>query len=194
LYFEKENNNFLAGKYYFMAASYQKVRVFLDVFNYNIFTNTIQKAIKLLIKNQPNPEKEAEAIELAVQCVGKANDESLTHLLIEYLMGDHDGMPKDAKYLFKLYLSLKQYVEAAKTAILIARQEQQTGNYRDAHDVLFGMNQDLVKEKIKIPFEVQQNLMLLHSYILVKVKNIQKSLIYKALLSLIDAKNKFRFK
>jgi hypothetical protein len=56
------------------------------------------------------------------------------------------------------------------------------------------MNQDLVKEKIKIPFEVQQNLMLLHSYILVKVKNIQKSLIYKALLSLIDAKNKFRFK
>ena len=122
----------------------------------------------MLIKNQPTPEKEAEAIELAVQCVGKAKDESLTHLLIEYLMGDHDGMPKDAKYLFKLYLSLKQYVEAAKTAILIARQEQQTGNYRDAHDVLFGMHQDLVKEKIKIPFEVQQNLMLLHSYILVK--------------------------
>jgi WD repeat-containing protein 19 len=109
-------------------------------------------------------------------------------------MGDHDGMPKDAKYLFNLYLSLKRYVVAAKTAILISRQEQQTGNYRDAHDVLLGMNQDLVKEKIKIPFEVPQNLMLLHSYILVKVKIIQKSLIYKALISLIDAKNKFRFK
>ena len=25
LYFEKENNNFLSGKYYFMASSYQKV-------------------------------------------------------------------------------------------------------------------------------------------------------------------------
>jgi WD repeat-containing protein 19 len=48
----------------------------------------------LLIKSQPNSEKEAEAIELAVQCVGKAKDESLTHLLIEYLIGDHDGMPK----------------------------------------------------------------------------------------------------
>ena len=64
---------------------------------------------------------------------------------------------------------MKQYVEASKTAIIIARKEQQTGNYRDAHDVLFGMHQDLVNEKIKIPFEVQQNLMLLHSYILVEV-------------------------
>lgn len=76
---------------------------------------------------------------------------------------------KDAKYLFKLYLSLKKYVEAAKTAVLIARQEQISGNYRDAHDVLFGMYSDLIKEKIKIPFELTQNLMLLHSYILIKV-------------------------
>lgn len=77
---------------------------------------------------------------------------------------------KDAKYLFKLYLSLKKYVEAAKTAVLIARQEQQSGNYRDAHDVLFGMYADLKKEKIKMPSELSQNLMILHSYILIKVK------------------------
>lgn len=73
-------------------------------------------------------------------------------------------------------MSLKQYVEATKTAILIARQEQQSGNYRDAHDVLFGMHQDLLKENIKIPFEVKQNLMILHSYILVKVCKICNSL------------------
>lgn len=152
LFFEKENNNFLAGKYYLYASSYQK-------------------AIRLLIKIQSsNSEREQEAIELAVQCVGKAQDESLTHLLIEYLMGEHDGNPKDAKYLFKLYLSLKKYVEAAKTAILIAKQEQQTGNYREAHNVLYGMYNDLIKEKIKIPFEIKQNLMLLHSYILVKIQ------------------------
>ncbi len=72
--------------------------------------------------------------------------------------------------MFKLYLSLKKYVEAAKTAVLIARQEQISGNYRDAHDVLFGMYNDLVKEKIKLPFELSQNLMLLHSYILIKVR------------------------
>lgn len=92
-------------------------------------------------------------------------------------MGDHDGMPKDAKYLFKLYLSLKKYVEAAKTAVLISRQEQQSGNYRDAHDVLFTMYFDLVKEGIKIPNELTQNLMILHTYILVKV-NYQKVLFF----------------
>lgn len=76
---------------------------------------------------------------------------------------------KDAKYLFKLYLSLKKYTEAAKTAVLISRQEQQSGNYRDAHDVLFAMYRDLLQEGIKIPNELIQNLMILHSYILVKV-------------------------
>lgn len=151
LHFENENNNYLAGKFYLLASSYAE-------------------ALKHLIKKHVNNEIEAKAIELAVECIGKANNEGLTNILIEYLMGDHDGMPKDAKYLFKLYLSLKKYVEAAKTAVLIARQEQQTGNYRDAHDVLFGMYFDLIKENIKIPSELQQNLMILHSYILIKIQ------------------------
>ena len=54
-------------------------------------------------------------------------------------MGQTDGQPKDAKYLFKLYMALKQYREAARTAIIIAREEQTAGNYRNAHDVLFSM-------------------------------------------------------
>lgn len=110
------------------------------------------------------------AIDLAIDCIGKANNDTLTNLLIEYLMGDHDGIPKDAKYLFKLYLSLKKYVEAAKTAVLIARQEQLSGNYRDAHNVLFSMYSDLYKENIKIPSELYQNLMILHSYVLIKIQ------------------------
>lgn len=150
LHFEGENNNYLAGKYYMLASSYPE-------------------ALRHLIKKHPNAEIEAQAIDLAVECIGKANNEGLTNILIEYLMGDHDEMPKDAKYLFKLYLSLKKYVEAAKTAVLIARQEQISGNYRDAHDVLFGMYSDLQKESIKIPYELTQNLMLLHSYILIKI-------------------------
>ncbi len=144
----------------------------------NLFENNKQ-ALKHLIKKHPNAEIEAKAIELAVECVGKANTDTLTNTLIEYLLGDHDGMPKDAKYLFKLYLNLKKYPEAAKTAVLIARQQQQTGNYRDAHDVLFGMYFDLAKEKIKIPSELKQNLMILHSYVLIKVK--AKSLFRKVL-------------
>ncbi len=87
-----------------MEASYQKVRVFLDVFNNNIFTNTIQKAIKLLIKNQPNPEKEAEAIELAVQCVGKAkakDDFSGIYQAILRLNSSHFKFGKLLNYLIK---------------------------------------------------------------------------------------------
>ena len=34
-----------------------------------------------------------------------------------------------------------QFKEAAKTAIIIAREEQALGNYRNAHDVLFNMFQ-----------------------------------------------------
>ena len=46
---------------------------------------------------------------------------------------------QDAKYLFRLYMALEQYHEAARTAILIAREDQAAGNYRNAHDVLFYM-------------------------------------------------------
>ena len=56
-------------------------------------------------------------------------------------MGETDGIPKDAKYLFRLYMARNQYKEAAKTAIIIAREEQAQGNYRNAHDVLFNMYQ-----------------------------------------------------
>ncbi len=151
LYFENEGNFYLTGKYYMLASAYTD-------------------AIKHLIKKQPSGDVERKCIDLAVECIGKANNDALTNLVIEYLMGDHDGMPKDAKYLFKLYLSLKKYVEAAKTAVLIARQEQQSGNYRDAHDVLYSMFADLIKERIKIPFELSSNLMYLHSYTLIKLQ------------------------
>ena len=50
---------------------------------------------------------------------------------------------KDAKYVFRIYMALQQYREAAKTAIIIAREDQSAGNYRNAHDVLFGMYQGL---------------------------------------------------
>ena len=47
-----------------------------------------------MIRKQPTSEIEAKAIELAVECIGRANNESLTNTLIEFLMGDHDGEPK----------------------------------------------------------------------------------------------------
>ena len=47
-----------------------------------------------LTKVQTNSQREPEAIDLAIECVGKSQDESLRHTLIEFLMGDHDGVPK----------------------------------------------------------------------------------------------------
>lgn len=44
-----------------------------------------------------------------------------------------------------------------------------SGNYRNAHDVLFGMYQELKRNKINTPLEMQNNLRLLHSYILVRL-------------------------
>lgn len=46
---------------------------------------------------------------------------------------------QDAKYLFKLYLAIGRYREASQTAILIAKEDQAAGNYRNAHDMLFRM-------------------------------------------------------
>lgn len=43
------------------------------------------------------------------------------------------------------------------------------GNYRNAHDVLFSMYAELKKNKIKVPNEMAHSLMILHSYVLVKV-------------------------
>ena len=78
---------------------------------------------------------------MAIKVVGASGQSSLARQLIEFLMGEVDGVLKDAKYLFRLYMARKQYKEAAKTAVIIAREEQAAGNYRNSHDVLFNMYQ-----------------------------------------------------
>uniref|UniRef100_A0A8B9N9U1 WD repeat-containing protein 19 n=1 Tax=Accipiter nisus TaxID=211598 RepID=A0A8B9N9U1_9AVES len=148
LYFEGEKKHFQAGKFFLLCGQYGR-------------------ALKHFMKS-PSTEDNL-AIEMAIETVGRAKDEALTNQLIDYLMGESDGMPKDAKYLFRLYMALKQYREAARTAIIIAREEQCSGNYRNAHDVLFSMYSELKTQKIKIPSEMATNLMILHSYILVKL-------------------------
>ncbi|XP_069600695.1 WD repeat-containing protein 19 [Ranitomeya imitator] len=148
LYFEGEKKHYQAGKFFLLCGQHAR-------------------ALKHFLKC-PTAEENA-AIEMAIETVGQAKDEMLTNQLIDYLMGESDGMPKDAKYLFRLYMALKQYREAARTAIIIAREEQAAGNYRNAHDVLFSMYMELKTQKIKIPAEMATNLMILHSYILVKI-------------------------
>ncbi|XP_037327609.2 WD repeat-containing protein 19 isoform X1 [Pungitius pungitius] len=148
LYFEGEKKHLQAGKFFQKCGQYTR-------------------ALKHFLKC-PNTDDNL-AVEMAIETVGQARDSSLTDQLIDYLMGESDGMPKDAKYLFRLYMALELYREAARTAIIIAREEQCAGNYRNAHDVLFSMYTELQAQKIKIPAEMATNLMILHSYLLVKV-------------------------
>ncbi|NXM86552.1 WDR19 protein, partial [Oenanthe oenanthe] len=148
LYFEAEKKHFQAGKFFLLCGQYGRaLRHFLQ---------------------SPSTEDNL-AMEMAIETVGRAKDQVLTNQLIDYLMGEGDGMPQDARYLFRLYMALKQFRDAARTAIIIAREEQRSGNYRNARDVLFSMYSELKTQKIKIPSEMATNLMILHSYILVKI-------------------------
>ncbi|KAI9017068.1 WD repeat-containing protein 19 [Gaertneriomyces semiglobifer] len=123
------------------------------------------QALRLFLKS---PAADDQAIEAAIEAVGEARNDALTHQLIDFLMGETDGIPKDAKYIFKLYMSLGQYREAARTATIIARGEQVLGNYRAARDLLLDNYKQLEATKNHIPAEIDRMLMLLHSYILVK--------------------------
>uniref|UniRef100_A0A8C2YFK5 WD repeat-containing protein 19 n=1 Tax=Coturnix japonica TaxID=93934 RepID=A0A8C2YFK5_COTJA len=144
-----------------LAQQHNKMEIYADIISeYSSLVLCTQVLVRSLKDNL--------AIQMAIETVGQAKDEALKSELIDYLTGENDGMPKDAKYLFRLYMALKQYREAARTAIIIAREEQRSGNYRNAHDVLFSMYSELKKQKIKIPSEMATNLMILHSYILVK--------------------------
>ncbi|KAJ3030718.1 WD repeat-containing protein 19 [Rhizophlyctis rosea] len=147
-YFETHNQLLMAGQYHLLAEDYPR-------------------ALKMFLRAPVTPD--GKSIEMAIETVGVAQDDRLTHVLIDFLMGEGDGVPKDAKYIFKLYMSLRQYKEAARTAIIIAREEQTLGNYRAAHDLLLDNYRQLRATKEKIPAEIERMLMLLHSYILVKI-------------------------
>ncbi|XP_039278793.1 WD repeat-containing protein 19 [Nilaparvata lugens] len=150
MHFESLSKFYLCGKYYYHAGEYKK-------------------ALKnLLIAARSNPDDE-EAISLAIDVVGTLDDDIMANQLIELLLGEADGVARDPKYIFRLYMARRQYMDAAKTAIIIAREEQVNGNYRSAHDVLLGMCQELRENNLRISTELVSNLMLLHSYILVRL-------------------------
>ena len=67
----------------------------------------------------------------AIEVVGNTSGQNahLSRQLVDFLMGETDGVPKDAKYLFRLYMAKGQYKEAAKTAIIIGEFDQRIQIY-----------------------------------------------------------------
>jgi WD repeat-containing protein 19 len=143
-YYEKSQDFGKSGKYYSLCGQYQR-------------------ALKLFFQCGDRE------INSAIEVVAKSQNEALTHQLIDFLLGERDGMPKDSNYLYRLYMALKKYEEAAKTALIIAKQEQEEmGNYPVAHGVVFETICHLEDTGIKVSLQLRQQFILLHSYILVK--------------------------
>ncbi|RNF04083.1 WD repeat-containing protein 19 isoform X2 [Trypanosoma rangeli] len=112
---------------------------------------------------------EPEDIEKAIQVVGKSRNDTLTNRLIDYLMGEVDGEPKDPSYIFKVYMALGSYEKAAKTSVLIATKEQEMGHYMTAHKTLVDAYSILKGKNMHVPNDLRRSLMLLHSYIIAKL-------------------------
>lgn len=152
-----------------IALYFENQRDFLQSGIYWYHAKDFVKAMKYLLSAAKVNSKENAAVTTAIDVVATSKDEELSNQLIEFLLGETDGLAKDPKYLFRLYMAKKQFKEASKVALIIANEEQINGNYRNAHDVLFGMHQELKQNNIKIPQDMFFNLLLLHSYILVRL-------------------------
>eukprot|EP00727_Mastigamoeba_balamuthi_P013091 m51a1_g8404 putative wd repeat-containing protein 19 isoform x1 (1404) ;mRNA; r:243939-249400 len=167
-WYEKRGEFFEAGKFYKECEQYAT-------------------ALKLFLRTGES------ALLLAIEVVGKARDGALTQLLTEYLMGETDGIPKDPNYIFRMFMALGNYLQAARTAIIIARQEQEMGNYKPAHTILFDTFRVLDTNGIKVIAELRRNLCLLHSYIIAKelVKSKQHDLAARMLVRVCRNISKF---
>lgn len=109
-------------------------------------------------------------LDRAIEVVGLARSEVLTNSLVDHLMGETDGSEKDPIFIYRLYTTLGNYRQAARTGVLIARKAmEEEGKYKEAHKMLFDIYRDLDSGNIPVPLELEEMLMLLHSYVLVKV-------------------------
>ena len=103
-----------------------------------------------------------------IDMVAKAKLDALTHELVDYLMGETDNIPKEPQHTFKLYRALGNTTQAVKIAVNISQQEQEIGNYKYAHEILLDTFKDIRGSNNRIPFDLYNKLMLLHSYQLAK--------------------------
>lgn len=156
-----------------IALFYESDKNLLQAGRFHYLSGNSRKGVKLLlasIANSTPGASESEAIELAIEAAATSKDDSVIGKVIDFLVGDVDGVARDFKYLFRLYMKLGHFKDAAKTAVTIANEEQATGNYRSAHTMLFKTSKELAKHSVRMPTEMASSLLLIHSYLLSKVK------------------------
>lgn len=173
-YFEKSGKSVLAGKYYFHGKQYRK-------------------ALKLLFDVARDHPDNEDVLSLAIDVVAASNEDNLSNQLVHLLLGEIDGVPRNPKFIFRLYMARKEYKAAAKTAVIISTEEQINGNYKRARDILFNMAVELKLNNLKISAEMMSSLMLLHSYVLVKIHVKRNDHIKAAILLIRVADNMSKF-
>ena len=110
-----------------------------------------------------------DAVGAAVAVAGEARDDALTAQVVDFLSSASSAPDAGhSAWLFKLHVALGDYDAAAKTSGVIAQQEQEMGNYKLAHAQLLASHVELMKERKSVPAGLARQLVLLHSYVLVK--------------------------
>lgn len=131
-----------------------------------------------------------EALDGALELAEKVNDKELRDGLLEYLTVNMKS--KDLRYLLRMFIIMKQFEEAAETAARISEDFRCRGEYRQSRDILFDIMSQLDKHKVVVSQEMKQNLILIHSYLLIKPMKTKDRLISALLLRRVS-KNASKF-
>ena len=67
-----------------------------------------------------------------------------------------------------MYVALGNFDRASATAVLIAKQERELGNYKVAHYQLYTTMSEMEGQGVRVPSDLRNAFLLLHSYVLVK--------------------------
>ena len=90
LHFENEKDHLMAGKFFARCSKYAKVRKLIPR---SLITSKSLQALNHYMRCSLGEDGD-EVLQLAVEAVAAAQDVQLTRILSEYLLGEHDGVPK----------------------------------------------------------------------------------------------------
>jgi len=150
-----------------IAEHYEKKNMLAKAAKHYGICDEYSTALKLYLKCG---ERELDA---AIDLVAKSRNATLIDQLVDFIRGDSDNVPKDKHFEYKLQYALGNFLHAVGIALMIAQREEEAGNYKAAHALLLKTYRDLESQKLGVPMDLWRQLMILHSYILVKrlVKN-----------------------
>jgi WD repeat-containing protein 19 len=122
------------------------------------------------------------AMDLAIDLAEKVPSRELRERLLDYLTANMAAQTRDIRFLLRMFVIMKLFDEAAETATRVAEDFRFRGDYRAARDVLSDLINQLKKHGVPVSNEMRQNLMLVHSYLLVKTHKDENKVIAALLL------------